>query len=855
VKHSIRIACQVDSVACSVCTAHISFKYKQETFKMKTRYLASLVIACLGVAGLEGCGGGGGGSGPDTTGGNVVTATEVALEGVVSKGPATGAAVSIYATDSNGKKSILLKKVTTGAGGAYSALIAPQANPVLIEADLNGADISDELTPGTTYKGKSGEKMLAVLTLQSGTKTVANITPFSDMAAAMASSHGGTDTYNVSDVVAANQKIRDLTITDHLTVSPTGDFKIKLTAVAQFVKDIHAGDLAAGLSELRSACKFDTAKNGFVVTGVVSQKLATACTAATCLTDNNFASATLAETAVAPVGSVSTLDAAKALFKDLRDTVGAYTNTGNTGEIDKAGDKLSLAVNSATGFVDDEMLAIIAGVRDGYKQYNDAKAGVSAFPVYSKGYDFSVFGQTATKNTQGQLVNPGLQPLYACELAKATTLSTASGETDIASYAYAGPTSAAAAVPLADINAFACFGVGTVGGLVGASLDDANRRYHSITVLPQTDGTFKYVHQTRKINFDRTVQALTNRDGQAMFGAGAFVKDTNNRVTSVNLAGNLSPGFKMLRTRTVAERAKFKQHSVNLAMAASYPAGATSNAVESLAISGNIQLLNVDGTTASSLTIANGSTLSAKTDVVRTTSSSYSYYGGMFCPTGPGYTQLGTAPNLFCSYSSTYTSTVSELSALNLSVVSAVPNAKFEGSVTAGAASFDKSGTQYRPTAGTFEGKIYEGDGAGGYRLLLAGRVSASAIDYQLFNETASQSATNFYKTNVAFEGKVMLKDRPDAGLTLNVQNYDFNKTSMSGTFFWSGKSFNINGTKDDTNNTGALTFTNSDAVAFTLPRNGRNLPQDITKGGFKVGIINIGTKRIDFIDGSFEQF
>jgi hypothetical protein len=813
-------------------------------------------LAATTAAMLAACGGGGE-SGPDNTGGNLATVTEVTVEGVVSKGPATGAVVSIYSTDSSGKKSILLKKVTTLVGGAYSALIAQQTNPVLIEADLNGADISDELSPGTTYKGKSGEKMLAVLTLQGGAKTVAHVTPFSDMAAAMASSHGGTDTYNISDVAAANKKVRDLTITDHLTVSPTGDFKIKLTAVAQFVKDNHGGNLAAGLSELRSASKFDTAKNGFIVTAAVSQKLATACTAATCATDNNFASATLAETAVAPVGSVSTLDAAKALFKDLRDTVGAYTNTSNTGEIDKAGDKLSLAVNSATGFVDDEMLAIIAGVRDGYQQYNDAVGLVSASPAYIKGYDFSVFGQIATKNTLGQLISPSLLPVYQCELAKATTLTTASGDTDIATYLYAGPATAGgvAAVPVADINAFACYGIGTVGRLVGASLDDANSRYHSITVLPQTDGTFKYVHQTRKINFDRTIQASSVRDGQAMFGTGAFVKDANGRATSVNFAGNLSTGFKMLRARTVAERAKFKQHSVNLAMTASYPTGTTSNAIESLAISGNISLVNVDGTEASSLTIANGSTLSAKTDIVKTTSTSYSSYCGSSCPTGPGYTVFGTAPYQYYYYATTYTSTVSELSALNLSVVSAAPNAKFEGSVTAGTPSFDKSGTQYRPTAGTFEGKIYEGDGAGGYRLLLAGKVSANAVDYQLFNDAAAKSATNFYKTNVAFEGKVMLKDRPDAGLTLNVQNYDFNMTSMSGTFYWSGKSFNISGTKDDTNNTGALTFTNSDAVAFTLPRNSRNLPQDITKGGFKVGVINIGTKRIDFIDGSFEQF
>ena len=817
------------------------------------------VLAATAIAVLAACGGGGG-TQPDNT-----TSSEVAVEGVVAKGPVKGAAVSIYATDSSGKKGALLKQVSTVDGGAYSALIAVQSNPVLIEVDLNGADIADELTPGSTYKGKPGEKLLAVLALQSGAKTVAHVTPFSDMAAAMASSHGGLDTYKSADVVAANQKIRDLTIADHLTASPTGDFKIKLTAVAQFVKDKHGGNLGAALTELRGGSKFDPAKNGFIVMTAVAQQLSAACTATTgttCATDNNFASTTLPETAVAPVGAVTTLDAAKALFKDLRDTAGAYTNTGKTGELDKAGDKLSLAVSSATGFVDDEMLAVIAGLRDGKKQYDDAKSIPSITPVYSRGYDYSVFGQTATKSTTGQSILPTRQPVYSCILAKVTTKTTVSGATDIDQLVFAGPTVVngvvTAGLPAADVNAFACFGVGTVGSLLGTALGDGLSRYHSITVLPQTDGSFKYVHQTRKINFDRTLQAAPVRDGDAKFGAVTFVKDANNRTTAVSVVGELSPGFKMLRVRTVAEWDKFKHHAVNLAIGASYPAGSITNDIETLTVGGGIKLLKVDGTEASSLTIANGSVLSAKTGIVKTSTSRSSYFGGSFCPTGPGYSQIGAAPFLTCTYISTYTSTVSELSALNLSFTAAVPDAKFEGTVTAGSASFDKSGTQYRPTSGSFDGKIYEGDGAGGYRLLLAGKVTAAATDYQLFDETAIKSAANFYKTSVGFDGKVMLKDRPDAGLALTVQNTALDKYSMSGTFFWSGKSFNISGTKDDTLNAanpGELKFTNSDAVAFTLPRNGRHSPQDITKGGYKVGIINLDSKRIDYIDGSFEQF
>lgn len=795
---------------------------------MKTQKVTFLKwsLAASALAVLAACGGGGGGS----DGGQLPVA-EVTVEGVVAKGPATGATVSIFATDSTGKKTILLKKVTTTTGGAYTALIAPQANPVVIEADLNGANIVDELNPGTTYAGKAGEIMLAALSLQSGTKTVANITPFSDMAAAMASSHGGADTYAMADVVAANKKIRDLTISDHLTASPTGEMLIKLTAVAQFVQTNHGGDLAAALAGLRGGSTFDSTKNGFVVSAPVSQSLAVACTAATCATDNNFASTVLAQTAVAPVGTVTTLDTVKALFKDLRDTAGAYSNSTNTGDLDKAGDKLSLAVSSATGFVDDEALAIIAGIADGYKQYNNAKASPLNSPVYSQGYDFSVFGQTASKNTLGQPVGPGLQPRYACQLAKATTLTTAAGATDLATQVYAGPSTsngvAVAALPVAEINAFTCSGVGTIGRLLGSALDDGMSRYNSVTVLPQSDGTFKYVHETRKRNFDQSLGSTSQRDGDAKFGTGAFVKDAQGRETTVNLAGELSPGFKMLRVRTVAERAKFKNHAINLAFAATYPVSTSSTQADSVAISGSIKLINADGTEASSLMIANGSQFAAKTDIVKTFYNGFTYY----------------------------TSTVSALSAMNLSVAMAVPNAKFEGTFVAGSASFDASHNQYRPTAGSFDGKIYETDGAGGYRLLLSGKVTAGADNHATYNASAPTTANNFLKGKASFEGKVLLAGRPEMGLTLNAQNDTFTKKSMSGTFFWNGKSFNISGTSDDANNTGLVTISNSDGVSFAVPRNTGNVPHDIMKSGLKVGSINLATKRIDYTDGSFEQF
>jgi hypothetical protein len=825
----------------------------RRTMNRKARLL-SAALATLGVLALGACGGGG--SAPPATVPPV--STDVTVQGIVAKGPATGATVSIFATGADGKRAATaIKIVKTGTGGAYSAQIPKQTTPIVIEANLEGADIANELVPGTTYKGKAGEKMLAALPLN-GSLTVANVTPFSDMAAAMAVSHGGTDTFVLADVEAANKKIRDLTIDDPLTAAPTTDLATKLTAVAQFVEDVHGGNLNAGLQELRDACKFDPAKNGFIVTAAVSTKLAEACTASDCATDNNFASSIIAETAVAPSGSVTAVDAVKALIQDLRDTINAYSNPANTGELDTAGEKLKQAVNASTGFIDMDSAALAASIGKGYEFFQYRKSTPGATDVYTSSLSTqyqlpggSVFGRLRTFDTAGNPMAAGMVPKLQCELATTATKTTADGGLDITNYTVATGTTTAA-----NINAYSCYGIGTVGRLYENKLLDTERAFwNSMTIIPKANGGFDFVHQARSIPFDRRVSAESTRYGTAYSGTGTWIKDANGNVTSFSLKGRMSPGFAMLQTPTLAERSQFAYNEVDLSFGINWELGLDGQYHgNQMTVGGSQSLVKTDSSVASSMTIAAGSLLAQNNNIVETRSYYDWYFAGSgSCPVG--YFTVGIAPNIYCSGMRTYTTTVSELSAMNLGVTVAMPNAKFEGSITAGTPSFDVSKTAYTPTAGSLIGKVYEGDGAGGYRLLLDGKLSGGVTNYASFNASAPETASNTFQRYAAFEGKVLLKNRPEMGLTMNVLNDAFNSEKFSGTFMWNNKSFSLQGSQNGNPSSGSLTVTNSDGVRVVIPKPHTTALIPITKGGLTVGLINPATKRIDYTDGTYQQY
>ena len=100
------------------------------------------------------------------------------------------------------------------------------------------------------------------------------------------------------------------------------------------------------------------------------------------------------------------------------------------------------------------------------------------------------------------------------------------------------------------------------------------------------------------------------------------------------------------------------------------------------------------------------------------------------------------------------------------------------------------------------------------------------------------------------FDGQVLLKNRPAMGFTFAAERDTTAVKAASGTFFWNNKTLTFTGDV-----AGNLMVRNDDGVSFTIPRNGSRSYQAVYKGSVKVGEINLDLARINYADGTYEQY
>lgn len=760
--------------------------------------MAAVLVAC------------GGGSDADVS----LPPETITLEGTVAKGLASGAKIRVLSASAT--PVVLASGVTSGTNGRFTVKINKQSGPVVIEADLEGADIADELNPGKTYKGLKGEKMRAIIS-SAATPSTANVTPFSEMAVDLVDESG----WKAEAVTDANNIVRQLlNNTDHLIADPTkGDMLAKLTAVQQMVQNKKdAGGLGAVLKELRDAA--DGSSTTVSIKPVLTDTLKEACGESTAC-----AAAFATPPVPVPIGTGNGIDAVRGLFQDIRDTLLAYSNDTQTGELDKAGDRLNGAVQAAVQPIDDEMLGVLGMFTKGDQLYRDFKAGNTTQQFINSGYSY---GQTTTFRPDGTPVFAGYLPRYGCELARATIETKTDGSQDVKSdYTVSGVTKDNA-------NVFACYGVGTAGRLYPAR-DGVNAYYQVVTFIPQANGSLKYVHQLRTRPFDQRLGVASRV--KVVYGNLNVNRDTSSDLTGFTLNGQLVPG---LKGHAAGEYALLDRVDASLSFLTSKP---TTSSVK-LDLSGSMTLYKKDNVFASSLAIASGSMLALKTDIP---SDRCFGGGGSSAPTAPvAAPVLVSAPTAFEVPTASVSCPDEEVfSALSLDVTVTAPGVKFQGIVKADTPSFDSTKTVYYPTKTSFQGKIFEADGTG-YRLLLDGKGSVELLNYANFNAASGADAP----MSMAFDGKVLIKNRPEMGLTLAGSQTAAGAQSLSGTFFWNSKALKFEGAAD-----GAVTVSSDSGVRFTIPKNGNNVAQDVFQGNVKVGTVNIGQSRIDYADGRFQQY
>lgn len=766
-------------------------------------------------AALVACGGGSSSQDQDRT-----EPASVAMSGVVAKGPASGARVTIFRADGT----VAAGPITTGAGGTYSARVMPNEGPFRVEVDLNGADIQDDLDPSRTYKGKAGEMLRAVVLDVSASRPV-NVTPFSDLAAELALTSVNGGRLNAAAVDSANKKVSQiLGALDFLAASPTGDAMLqRLKAVQQMVED--QGDLGAVLTSIRDAARVGDG-GAIAIDGDLMDSLAQACaTAGVSTCDSAFAPRSVAEAEVTPT-QINAIEAAKTLFQDLRNTLLAYSNDQGDGELDQAGDRINAALSAAVKPIDDEQLKSLAMANDADEMFRAFKAGTSSQRrLLSSDY---AYGRIATRNADGSTVEPNAVPKFACEVGRATIIQV-DGRPDVSS----DYTAADDLVTPANANVISCYGIGTVGRLVPGR-GDGYGYFHSLLMIPQPGGQYAYVHQLRRQAFDRTVSSATSRV-RAVYGSLTMTRDADQALTGFTVNGRLIPGFK---GHAPGEYATLDRVDASLTMS-----GNNGTATSSLNVTGSMALMKLDGTQASRVDITSGS-FAGRTDIPRSYYDNF-YVGEGSCPAGYGPVYGTSSPFLTCG--GMVEGTTGALGSMSLNVSVTAPGVRFQGIASAAQPSFDSTGSVYYPTVLSLQGLVSEADGPNAYRVLLDGTVTARLLNFASHNASSNQPAP----MEVGFNGRLLLKDRPAMGFTFAGARDAADNRSGSGTFFWNNRVLRFEGDAD----TRALTVRNDDGLRFTIPQNGSRVYQPVYRGDIQVGRINVDLARIEYADGTYEQY
>jgi hypothetical protein len=762
----------------------------------------------LVAAALMACGGGGGGtSQPDVT-----PPATASISGMVAKGPAVGASVRLF----NASGQQVGETVRSGADGRYTIVIpASEVGPFRLEADLSGATITSET--GGTYTGAAGQILRAVVDRRMDT---VHLTPFSDMAADLV----GSGPLTPGAVRDANRKISQiLNATDFLTSAPTeGNLLVALTAVQTLV-DSNSNGLTAVLEQLRNAASSGT--DGFVVSREFVQALQDACGTTTACTQS-FNPAVAAEPV--PVGQSDGIDAVRALFQDLRNTVLAFSNDQGSGELDQAGNRIDAALQAAVQPIDDEQIKLVALALDADQMLRAFQAGDTT----QRRRDFGdAFGRVAITGFNGSPVPSGRLPQFRCEVSRATFTTTSGGQQDIQT-----STATDSEVTPDNANAVSCFGVGTEGRLVPGR-GDGFGYYHSLFLIPQAGGNYSYVHQVRRQTYDRTglTSVPTSRVGAAVFGAMTTTRDAAGDMTGVALNGRLKPGFVGHEPGVYATLDRVDT-TLNISTSLGTPTA-------SLNVTGSMVLMKTDGTEASRVDITSGS-FAGRTDLPR---SYYDvvYVGDGSCPAGLAPAFGSMSPNLWCD--GTVMGTTAGLGSMSLDVSVSAPGVRFQGNASADQPSFDSSQTVYLPTVITLRGRVSEADGASGYRVLLDGTATARLTGFSTHNATAGTQAP----LQVSFDGRILLRNRPAMGFTFNGAQDAADNRSGTGSFFWNGRLLNFAAEPV----TRSLVVSNDDGMTFTIPRDGGDQWQPIRRSGVLVGRINLDQQRIEYADGTFEQF
>ncbi len=184
---------------------------------------------------------------------------------------------------------------------------------------------------------------------------------------------------------------------------------------------------------------------------------------------------------------------------------------------------------------------------------------------------------------------------------------------------------------------------------------------------------------------------------------------------------------------------------------------------------------------------------------------------------------------------------------------------QFTGTFVFSSPQVDLSGLHYIPTVASFNGKLYDLTISSSVPIL-NGTLTATAINYPMFNATLDESSSNFLRGSVSFTGTVQAPNRPLMTLTLGASrvfyseisttlNYTYGAVSLTG----SGKIYT--NTKSCTSD--AFALSNQNGVQITVTNAKTAYPAYYGGGCYTsavTGVVDkgVGTAKLaEIIDGA----
>lgn len=210
-----------------------------------------------------------------------------------------------------------------------------------------------------------------------------------------------------------------------------------------------------------------------------------------------------------------------------------------------------------------------------------------------------------------------------------------------------------------------------------------------------------------------------------------------------------------------------------------------------------------------------------------------------------GATSLGVIALKAGSYAKVMTvDGKAQLNEVKLALDVSSPASKVSGVLSLSNFSADVHGEQFAPNKVQLTGTLSNPRGE-----YFQGVYSSEVFNYQRYDSSAEQSATNFVTGSTSFSGSLKILTRPALTLTLAGRETGFGKTQFNGSYNDGRNVINIDGT-----NARPALVNLASAAGVSIKLKEGVVKVDVMKNNSKVAVLDTSTGMINYVDGSFES-